>query len=857
MRINEIARLLGVENKDIIQYLESIDVNNKSHSSSIDPQTLDLVTSHFKADQKEDEEEKQKSANRFAKVRRPKNYKPLDGEQEELELQDAETDETPKETKSGDFETAKEIDAPSFKTPVKQSPLMKFTAADKQADKYKAKKAKQQPKKTSKKPTTTLTLGAEAAAKKEIIIEASDISITDEEIQEPKLPTVTLERERDDEDPIRKEIQKLKQKQKRTQSKKEEDEEAAPKPSGGARRRPPGQPKGKTKKAWKREKRERLEKQIAEEEQRIERDRTVLKVHEATTVADIANGLKIPVNELITKLINMGVMASINQPLEIETIQIIADDFDFEVEQIDLYDSDLFSQLWNEETDESRMTFRAPVVTIMGHVDHGKTKLLDAIRSTDVVSQEAGGITQHIGAYHVNTPKGELVFLDTPGHEAFTAMRARGAMVTDIVVLVVAATDGIMPQTVEAIHHAKAANVPIIVAINKIDLESANIDRVKQQLSEHGLSPDGWGGNTSCVPISALKKTGIDDLLETILLQAEMLELKADPICKARGTIIEGQMEQGRGAVVTVLIQQGTLRIGDPFVTGIFSGRVRAMSNDKGDKLETAGPSQPVEILGIEDVPSAGDPFIVVADDAQAKHLSARLQQIQRERDMKRLQHVTLEDLHFQIEAGSVKTLCLIVKGDVQGSVGAICENLRKIPSEKVKIDILHSGVGGITESDVMLASASNAIIIGFNLRPRPQVDELAKKEHVEIRTYRIIYNAIDDIKKAMSGMLDKVYEERFIGRGEIREVFRLSKGISIAGSYVLDGKLVRNSHVRLLRDSVVLHVGKLSSLRRFKDDVKEVQTGYECGLGFESFSDLRNGDVVECYEMVEIAATL
>lgn len=862
MRINEVSRQLGVENKDVIEYLETIGVHNKSHSSSVDNQTLDLVLSHFKSDHKEDEEEKKKSAKRFAKVRRPKNYKPQDEEEQTDEASvstqqedvSAEANVTVAKTKEATpKEEEKEIGLFEI-TPPPEAKSSEKTVQSAET-KSKGKKGKPQQKKTSKKPTKTLTLGAETTVKKEIIIDASDISITDEDIQEPKAPIVTLERDRD-EDPIRKEIQKLKQKQKRSQAKKVEDG-SPQKPPSGPRRRPMGQPKGKTKKAWKREKRERLEKQMAEEEQRIERELTVLKVHEATTVADIANGLEIPVNELITKLITMGVMASINQPLDIETIQIIADDFEFEVEQIDLYDSDLFTQLWSEDTDESRMTSRAPVVTIMGHVDHGKTKLLDAIRSTDVVSQEAGGITQHIGAYHVNTPKGELVFLDTPGHEAFTAMRARGAMVTDIVILVVAATDGIMPQTVEAIHHAKAADVPIIVAINKVDLEGANIDRVKQQLSENGLSPDDWGGSTSCVEVSALKKMGIDDLLETVLLQAELLELKADPECRARGTIIEGQMEQGRGAVVTVLIQQGTLRIGDPFVTGIYSGRVRAMSNDKGEKLEVAGPSQPVEILGIEDVPSAGDPFIVVTDDSQAKQLSARLQQIQRERDMRRLQHVTLEDLHSQIEAGSVKTLFIIVKGDVQGSVGAVCESLRKIESDKVKIDILHSGVGAVTESDVMLASASNAIIIGFNVRPRPQVEELAKSEHVEIRSYRIIYDAIEDIRKAMTGMLDKVFEERFIGRAEIREVYRLSKGISIAGSYILDGKLVRNAPVRLLRDSVIIHEGKLSSLRRFKDDVKEVQSGYECGLGFESFSDLRDGDVVECYEMVEIAATL
>ncbi len=863
MRINEVSRQLGVDNKEVINYLETIGVSNKSHSSSVDSQTMELVFSHFQQDNKKDEEEeeaKRKSSKRFAKVRRPKNYKPQEEQPEELagavQMEPEQPAVPQPEVKPAE---PVETEPPAVLEPAaaKEDDAVKEEPAEKPGPKAKGKKAKTLSKKAAKKPTTTLTLGAEANLKKEIIIEASDITIKEDELENPMPPIVTLERDRDEEDPIRKEIQKLKQKQKRQQSKKETEEPSTQKPGAAGKRRSFRPPKGKTKKAWKREKKERLEKQMAEEEERIERERTVLKVHEATTVADIANSLDIPVNELISKLIGMGVMASINQPLDMDTIQIIADDFDFEVEETDLYNSDLFSALWKEDTDESRMRPRAPVVTIMGHVDHGKTKLLDAIRSTDVASEEAGGITQHIGAYDVYTPQGEIVFLDTPGHEAFTAMRARGAMVTDIVILVVAATDGIMPQTIEAIHHAKAADVPIIVAINKVDLEGANIDRVKQQLTEQGLAPDGWGGSISCIPISALKKEGIEDLLETILLQAELLDLKADPECRARGTIIEGQMEQGRGAVATVLIQHGTLRIGDPFVTGIFSGRIRAMQNDRGEKLIEAGPSQPVEIIGIESVPSAGDPLVVVTDDAQAKEISSQLQLIQRERDMKRTQHVTLEDLHRQIESGTVKTLNLIVRGDVQGSVGAVCESLRKIESEKVKIDIIHSGVGAISESDIMLASASNALIIGFNVRPYPQAEELARREHVDIRLYRIIYDAVEEIRKAMTGMLDKVYEERFIGRGEIREVFRLSKGMSIAGSYVTDGKLMKNFPVRLVRDSVVIHEGKLSSLRRFKDDVKEVQSGYECGLGFESFSDLRDGDLVECFEMVEVAPTL
>jgi len=399
--------------------------------------------------------------------------------------------------------------------------------------------------------------------------------------------------------------------------------------------------------------------------------------------------------------------------------------------------------------------------------------------------------------------------------------------------------------------------VPIIVAINKIDLDAANQDRTKQQLSDHGLVCEEWGGKTVMVPISAKQKIGVENLLESILLQAELLELKADPGCRARGTIVEGRLEQGRGAIATVLLQQGRLKVGDPFVTGVYSGRIRAMNNDKGESITEAYPSMPVEILGIENVPSAGDPFIVVTDDSQAKQISSKLQQIQRERDIRRRRHVTLEDLHLQIMEGAIKELQIIVKGDVQGSVGALSESLLKIESDKVRIDIIHSGVGAVTESDVMLASASNALIIGFNVRPYPHVSDLAKREHVDIRTYRVIYDAINDIRKAMTGMLDKTLIEKNLGMAEVREVFRLSKGISIAGLMVQQGQLIRNKPIRLLRDSVVIHEGRLSSLKRFKDDVKEVASGYECGIGIESFNDIRNGDLIECYEVSEVASTL
>ena len=887
MRINQIARNYGLDNKEILDYLESIGVHGKSHSSSLDDGTLELMLGHFGKLETKETEPDLPASNKFVRIRRPKGWKPTEKESLEFPIETvappqvvspaAKEKGIPSEKKIAEAAivsptglspasspvteikppSAQESAAPAEMAAVKTPPSEKEAALHRKELKL----VKPAEKKAKPKPAKLEKDEARPVIEPEIIIVAPEIDL--QKLEQAPLgvePVAGKEKfgkeaavRHDQDEAIRKEIQKLKLKQKRIPLPEETKAATVMRPE---RRREPAV-RGKGKRAWKKEKRERREMQIAAEEQKKQQEKSVLKVHDATTVADVASGLGISPNELIQKLIGLGVMATINQRIDMDTVQIVADEYGFAVEKVDLYDSAVISHLWEADTDESRKIPRPPVVTIMGHVDHGKTKLLDCVRSSDIVSQEAGGITQHIGAYYVITPGGDIVFLDTPGHEAFTAMRARGAMVTDIVVLVVAASEGVMPQTIEAIHHAKAAGVPIIVAINKIDLDNANPDIVKQQLVEQGLVSEEWGGNTVMALISAKQKIGIDALLESILLQAELLELKADPDCRARGTIIEGRLEPGRGAVATVLLQEGRLKVSDPFVTGVYSGRVRAMMNDRGEPLQIAGPSMPVEILGLDNVPSAGDPFIVVEDDAQAKQISARLQQIQRERDLRRTHHVTLEDLHIQIEQGAVKELNIIIKGDVQGSVGALCENLAKITSEKVRIEIIHSGVGSITESDVMLASASNALIIGFNVRPHPNVMDLSKREHVDIRMYRVIYDAISDIKKAMTGMLDKTYREKIIGRGEIREVYRLSRSLSIAGSFVQDGRLLRNSPVRLVRDSVVVHEGRLSSLKRFKDDVREVASGYECGIGLERFNDIRVGDIVECYQMEEVAPTL
>jgi translation initiation factor IF-2 len=500
---------------------------------------------------------------------------------------------------------------------------------------------------------------------------------------------------------------------------------------------------------------------------------------------------------------------------------------------------------------------RPPVVTIMGHVDHGKTSLLDAIREANVIAGEAGGITQHIGAYDVELNGRKITFLDTPGHEAFTAMRARGAKVTDIVILVVAADDGVMPQTKEAINHSRAAGVPIIVAINKIDKPDANPERVKRELTEQGLVSEEWGGDTTMVEVSAKKRMNLEELLEMVLLQADVMDLKANPDKAARGTIVEGKLDKGRGPVATVLVQEGTLRLGDYCVVGIHSGRVRAMQNDRGEKVLEAGPAAPVELIGLSGVPDAGDVFVALSDEKQAKEIATLRQIKQRETELAKHSKLSLEDLYKQIQSGEVKDLNVIVKGDVQGSVEAVGETLRKLSTDAVRLNVIHSGVGAVTETDVNLATASNAIIIGFNVRPEVKAQNMAEKEGVDIRLYNIIYNAVDDIRKAMEGLLEPVYKEKYLGRAEIREVFSVPKAGNVAGSYVQDGKMLRNAQVRLLRDNMVIYTGRMSSLRRFKDDVKEVATGYECGIGLENYNDIKQGDIIEAFEMEKFAATL
>ncbi|MTH52784.1 translation initiation factor IF-2 [Bacillus mangrovi] len=570
------------------------------------------------------------------------------------------------------------------------------------------------------------------------------------------------------------------------------------------------------------------------------------------TVGELAQKLHKEPSEIIKKLLMLGVMATINQDLDKDTIELIAGEYGVEVEEeihFDVTEFEGYDQADKEEDHE----IRPPVVTIMGHVDHGKTTLLDSIRNTKVTAGEAGGITQHIGAYQVETNGKKITFLDTPGHAAFTTMRARGAQVTDITILVVAADDGVMPQTVEAINHAKAAEVPIIVAVNKMDKPSANPDRVMQELTEHNLVPESWGGETIFVPVSALKGDGIDDLLEMILLVSEVEELKANPKLRATGTVIEAQLDKGRGSVATLLVQNGSLKVGDPIVVGNTFGRVRAMVNDLGRRVKEVGPSAPVEITGLSDVPLAGDQFMVFADEKKARQVGearAQKQQVEQRSEKSKL---SLDDLFEQIKQGDVKDINLIVKADVQGSVEALASALQKIEVEGVKVKIIHTGVGAITEYDIMLASASNGIVIGFNVRPDANAKRAAEAEKVDIRLHRIIYKVIEEIEAAMKGMLDPEFEEKIIGQVEVRQTFKVSKIGTIAGGYVTDGKITRDSGMRLIREGIVIFEGNVDVLKRFKDDVKEVAQGYECGITIKNYNDIKEGDVIEAYVMQEI----
>jgi translation initiation factor IF-2 len=599
----------------------------------------------------------------------------------------------------------------------------------------------------------------------------------------------------------------------------------------------------------KKKRREREAEQEKQEELRSLEGKKV-KVNEYISASELANLMGVPASEVISKCIELGLMVSINQRLDTDTIMLVADEFGFQVEWQQEYTSEVLEDIDDEE---ETLQSRSPVVTIMGHVDHGKTSLLDYIRRSNVVAGEAGGITQHIGAYKVDIGDNKsITFLDTPGHEAFTAMRARGAQLTDIVVIVVAADDAVMPQTVEAINHAQAAGVPIVIAINKIDKPGANPEKIKQQLADRNVLVEEWGGKYQCIEISAKAGKNIELLMEKIVLEAELLDLKANPVREARGVVVESELDKGRGITGTILVQKGTLKVGDPFIAGVYFGKVRAMFDERGKKVTEAPPSTPVLVLGFEGAPQAGDNFIVVESERDARDISVKRQQLKREQDQKQVHHITLDEIAKSISVGGVKELALIVKGDVDGSVEALSDSLMKLSTEEVVVHVIHKGVGGISESDVLLASASDAIIVGFHVRPNLNARKLAEAQKVDIRLYNVIYDAINEVKSALEGLLSPIVSEEVVATLEVRDTFKVPKSGTVAGCYVQEGKITRNSRIRLVRDGIVVHEGEIGSLRRFKDDVREVDAGYECGLNIANYNDIKVGDIIEAFKLVE-----
>ncbi len=591
------------------------------------------------------------------------------------------------------------------------------------------------------------------------------------------------------------------------------------------------------------------------EAEREAEESKIIKVTEYVTVSELASMMNVPVTQVISSCMQLGIMAAMNQRLDAETLSVVADEFGYEVQFVD---ADLEEAVFETPDDEKDLRRRAPIVTVMGHVDHGKTSLLDNIRRSNVIAGEAGGITQHIAAYSVKLESGQqITFLDTPGHEAFTAMRARGAQVTDIAIIVIAADSDVMPQTREAISHAQAAGVPMVIAINKVDLPTANPDKIRESLANMNILVEEWGGKVQCQEISAKKGIGVNDLLEKVLLEAEMLELKANPDRNAVGTVIEASLDKGRGYIATVLVQNGTLKVGDYSLSGQYSGKVKAMFDERGNKVDKAGPSRPVLVLGLDGSPQAGDKYMVFDDEKEAKQIAARRMQLKREQSVRASKHITLDEIGRRIAIGDFKELNIIIKGDVDGSVEALTDSLENLSTDKIHINIIHRAVGQITESDVLLASASEAIIIGFNVRPSTNAKRLAEQEQIDIRTYSIIYDAINEVKDAMEGMLAPEFKEEIVCNVEVRQVYKISKVGTIAGCMVLDGKITRNTKIRVIRDGVVVHTGELDSLKRFKDDVKEVSKGYECGLSIARYNDIQEGDIIEGYQMVEVKPKL
>lgn len=878
MRVRDLSRELGISNKELLGILREEQIPAKSHMSGLTEEQVEKIREKYKTLKEENKRVKRKKVASGIIIRRrpvesPKEEAKDEREEEKEELKEEvreisdigdegkEKEQEPK--KLEEKKEKEEIKPPTEDVKQEQkevAPLEK--AKDKKEEEQKDKKAEEKRAKGRRKkrffrdkfkkkrpfPKARVIEKAplkEEGKEREEVKEEQETVLEEKEIIQPEIPVIVEKEDR----------VKKKKKSKKTVdvSAIYDEEEVRPKKKDWKKKKEidvTDKTGGKIPKKKKAEGKGKEEQEPKITTQPIKAEKKKIKIEEAIRVAELAQQMGIKAQEIIKTLLGLGVMATINQSIDFDTASIVAAEFGYEVEKVGFSEEEFI--LPKEEDKPEDLKPRPPVVTIMGHVDHGKTTLLDAIRMSDVALRESGGITQHIGAYHVKVGDDYVVFLDTPGHEAFTEMRARGAQVTDIVILVVAADDGVMEQTKEAINHAKAAGVPIIVAINKIDKDNADPERVKRELAEYGLIPEEWGGDTIYIPISAKKKIGIDQLLEMLLLQAEVLELKANPNKRARGYIIESKLDKGRGPVGTVLIKEGTLKTGDAFVCGLNHGKVRSLINDKGQKVDSAGPSMPVEVQGFDDVPKAGEEFVVVESEKVAKKIAEARVQKHRERELAKQTKLTLETFFKAKEQEDIKTLNLIVKTDVQGSFEAINEALSKLATDEVNVKIIHGSTGAINENDVRLAAASDAIIIGFRVRPTAKVKELAEQEGVEIRYYAVIYGLVNEVKEALLGMLEPEIKEVYLGQAEVRETFNIPKVGTVAGCIVVDGKIQRNAKIRLIREGVVVYTGKIASLKRFKDDVKEVTKGYECGVGLENFNDIKIGDIIEAFEEKE-----
>ncbi len=889
IRIYELARDLNMTNKMLLDKLRDMEIEAKSHMSSLDDDIVDTIKRNLRGSPAKEIEETRIKPTLIRRRRKPVLREPdeieagaePDDSAEQIEAAELPSEKIPeskeppleKETQAPEEKEVPEIEIPEIE--VKEQEAAKTSeVSDENTAQSNAAKVEPEPEKpvskTPEEPVVLKKLTPKKAVRKrkkdtpaKIIKMPVSPPVKKKAAKIEKVQEVELEKKTEKPPTAEKTPSEQSAKEKKKQKKKwviKPEESVTDKKFfkkkisfrkkevvEGADLYSKGQRTRKGRKAAKGKATAVIQKPLITVPKAIKRR---IKIDDAIALSDLAKRMGIKANEMIRKLMDLGVMVTVNQVIDFDTATLVATEFDYELEKASFEEQSVMKV---ETDDPDKLISRPPVVTIMGHVDHGKTSLLDVIRKTKITENEAGGITQHIGAYNVATNKGQIVFLDTPGHEAFTEMRSRGAKVTDLVVLVVAADDGVMPQTIEAINHSKAAKVPIIVAVNKIDKPNANPERVKRELAEVGVVPEDWGGDTIFVEVSAKENSGIDDLLEMVLLQAEILELKANPEKLALGHVVEAKLDAGRGPVATILVKEGTLKIHDAVVCGVHYGKVRALLNDMGRHVTSAGPSIPVEIIGLSGVPNSGDEMVVLSDEKDAKQVSLHRTQKQRSKELAKTSRLSLEKLYEKLQENEVKDLNLIIKADVHGSIEALSDALTKLSNEEVKINVIHSATGALNESDISLAAVSDAIIIGFNVRPSSKIQAFAHEENVDIRFYNIIYNVINDIKNAIVGMMASTFEERILGKAEVREVFHVPKIGSVAGCYVTEGKIERGQLARILRDWVVTYEGKIASLRHFKDDVKEVQTGYECGIVIKNYNDIKIGDVIECYYVEEI----